>query len=296
MVQGRRWNRMDSSRAQLAFTWFPGISWPKWKSVSNVQFYASIFKVWSHWQTRLSLQEVGRKVFQVFISVSFLSRSALKKTKKTKETLWSDIVVEEGERLLWSGRQWLTSPIWKEEDRLSRRLQWEAECWRVASTYRLVDVIGLLVLVFAALSGWTWSGPWRKDKHPTFYNHVCLKAPKNIPWVILSHRRIIGEAYWLMICQSKEDNFTLICRTTGEGTGKLEHRVRCTVQYTYWCHVLIVEFVVVVFFFWAEDRGGDAAWLKMNSYFCVWTAACFGVRTFRHFKTCHTFLFCFCFK
>lgn len=208
---------------------------------------------------------MGRKVFQVFISVSFLSRSALQKktTKKLcgRTSLWRKVNAR-------CGRQWLTSPIWKEEDRLSRRLQREAECWRVASTYRLVDVVGLLVLVFAALSGWTWSGPWRKDKHPTFYNHVCLKT-QNIHRVILSQRRIIEEAYWLMTCQSKEDNFTLICRTTGEGTGQLEHSVRCTVQYTYWCHVLIGFVVVVVVFFWAENRGGDAAWLKMNSDFCL---------------------------
>lgn len=41
--------------------------------VSNVQFYASVSLITL---TLLSLQEVGRKVFQVFISVSFLSRSA----------------------------------------------------------------------------------------------------------------------------------------------------------------------------------------------------------------------------
>lgn len=72
----------------------------------------------------------------------------------------------------------------------------------------------------------------------------------------------------LMTCQSKENNFTLICRTTGEGTGQLEHSVGCAVQYTFRCHVLI-GFVIVVFFFWAENRGGDAAWLKMNSDFCL---------------------------
>lgn len=41
--------------------------------VSNVQFYASVSLITL---TLLSLQEVGRKVFQVFISVSYLSRSA----------------------------------------------------------------------------------------------------------------------------------------------------------------------------------------------------------------------------
>lgn len=41
--------------------------------VSNVQFYASVSLITL---TLLSLQEVGRKVFQVFISVSYLSHSA----------------------------------------------------------------------------------------------------------------------------------------------------------------------------------------------------------------------------